>query len=335
MKRWLRYSLQLFSFLLFGLILWWAGPETWRQILQGNWRLLAVALLLYGAAGLVSAIRLRLVTQALASAHMASRRRFYYLNMMARALGLVLPRGISALGGKSVGLRSLGISLKRSLWIVMTDNFYDVMSLAVVAIPAVFFLQGQMGTASFGLLAAALWLALGTAIWAVIASGRLAPLLQWTVQRLPWLSRRLQMDTRTAQNLFPHPQPAVGALLWTVLLNVLLISTYYAIGEALGLDAPWWLFAASFPIAQLSLIIAIAPGGLGIFDLGWLGLLRLGGLSQSDAITFVVAQRAYIFVFVLVWAAFSALLSLTEGQGKPLWPLAEPTHDGSLPDRVE
>ena len=85
----------------------------------------------------------------------------------------------------------------------------------------------------------------------------------------------------------------------------------------------------------MSLIIAIAPGGLGIFDLGWLGLLQLGGLSQSDAITFVVAQRAYIFVFVLVWAAFSALLSLTEGQGKPVWPLAEPTHDSSLPDRVE
>ncbi|MCB9445410.1 MAG: flippase-like domain-containing protein [Ardenticatenaceae bacterium] len=83
------------------------------------------------------------------------------------------------------------------------------------------------------------------------------------------------------------------------------------IGRSIGAPVTLPLLLASYPLVQLSLIVAIAPGGLGIFDAGWLGLLRLGGISEAAALAFVVAQRAFVFVFVLVWAGFSALLSLT------------------------
>ena len=49
-----------------------------------------------------------------------------------------------------------------------------------------------------------------------------------------------------------------------------------------------------------------------MFELGWIGLLVLGGVSQSDAVAYSVAQRAYVVVAVLAWAAISLLLSLTE-----------------------
>ena len=319
LKRLLRIALQLISLLIFGLILWWAGPETWRQILDSDWRLLLVALFIYGVVGIVSALRLRLVAQALVGEAVASRRRFYYLSMVARVLGLVLPRGISTLGGKSVGLRALGISLRRSLWIVLMDNLYDILTLGVTAIPAIFFLQNQIGALSFGLLSVGLMALLGIVLWLVIASGRLGPLLQWLLSRLPWLSRRLQMDERAISQLFPRAAPAMSALLHTLLLNGLLIATYYTIARALNIPTSLWIFAAAFPITQLSLIVAVAPGGLGIFDLGWLGLLRLGGMAQADALTFVVAQRAFIYVFVLIWAASSVLVSFAERQqARPL-----------------
>jgi len=311
-KRALRISLQILSLIVFGLILWWAGPEPWRQILDSDWRLLILALLIYGAVGVVSALRLRVVAQALAGDYAGSRRRFYYLSMTARVLGLVLPRGISTLGGKSVGLRALGISLRRSLWIVLMDNLYDILTLGIAAIPAIFFLQNQLSVSSFALLTLTLWALLALLLWLIIASGRLAPLLQWLLARVPWLSQRLPMDERIAAHLFPRAAPAMTALLQTIVLNALLIVTYATVARALGLSASVWLFAAAFPITQLSLIIAVAPGGLGIFDLGWLGLLRLGGMPQDDALTFVIAQRAFIYVFVLIWAASSALLTLTE-----------------------
>ncbi|HSM56744.1 MAG TPA: lysylphosphatidylglycerol synthase transmembrane domain-containing protein, partial [Candidatus Sulfomarinibacteraceae bacterium] len=284
----------------------------WRQILNGDWRALSIGAAIYGVVGGVSALRLRWLTGTLIDAPLASRRRFYYLNMVARVLGLVLPRGLSALGGKSVGLRALGISLRRSLWIVLMDNVYDVLTLGVATLPAIFFLRQSVTPVSFGALTAVAWLVLGGAIWVALRRRWLSPRLGWLASRLPWLSRRLQLDGASTDNLLPTARESMGALLYTLLLNLLLISTYFTIARALDIQASWWLFAACFPITQLSLIIAVAPGGLGIFDLGWLGLLRLGGLSQNDALTFVVAQRAYIFVFVLVWAAVSALLAMTE-----------------------
>jgi uncharacterized membrane protein YbhN (UPF0104 family) len=62
--------------------------------------------------------------------------------------------------------------------------------------------------------------------------------------------------------------------------------------------------------------VAVTPGGLGLFDAGWYGVLLLGGVPNQEALTFVIAQRAYIFIFVLVWAGFSVLLSLASGGGK-------------------
>ncbi|MFW5940744.1 MAG: lysylphosphatidylglycerol synthase transmembrane domain-containing protein [bacterium] len=330
MKRWLRPLLQVLSLALFALILWWAGPEPWRQILNGDWRALGVAVFIYGVVGGVSALRLRWVTGSLTDTPLASRRRFYYLNMVARVLGLVLPRGVSALGGKSVGLRALGISLRRSLWIVVMDNVYDVLTLGVAALPAILYLRQDVAPISFGALTAVGWLLLGGAIWVALRRRWLSPLLKWLATRLPWLSRRLQLDGASVDNLLPTARESMGALLYTLLLNVLLISTYFTIARALDLQASWWLFAACFPITQLSLIIAVAPGGLGIFDLGWLGLLRLGGLSQNDALTFVVAQRAYIFVFVLAWAAVSALLAMTERKVETS-KLSDPEGHGDTP----
>lgn len=324
MKRSVRIALQLLSLLLFALILWWAGAEPWHQILDSDWRLLLAALLIYGAVGIVSALRLRVVAEALTSDDVGSRRRFYYLSMTARVLGLVLPRGISTLGGKSVGLRALGISLRRSLWIVLMDNIYDILTLGLAAIPAIFFLQGQIGAVSFLVLTLILWALLALALWITVSSGKVAPIFAWLLTHVPWLSQRLELDERIAAQLFPRAGPALSALLQTMALNGLLIATYAAISRALELPASFWLFAAAFPITQLSLIIAVAPGGLGIFDLGWLGLLRLGGMPQEEALTFVVAQRAFIYVFVLLWAAFSALLSFTE-EGKQMEsPLEQP-----------
>lgn len=309
MKRWLRITLQLLSFLLFAALLWWAGPEPWQQALRGDRLALLLALLAHGAAGMVSGARLRQVAQGLMRRPVASWRRFFYLNMGARALGLVLPRTLSAVGGKSAALRALNVPLQHAVWVVLVDNLFDVLLLGVLALPALLYLQGVISAALFYLLCLILILLFGGVMAWLLATHRLLPLLR-QLARIPWLARRVKLDQ--LQKLLPDTKTAVITLAWTVLLNLLLTLTYVLIAQALRITVPFALMLAVFPIAQLSLIIAIAPGGLGIFDLGWLGLLVLGGLPQMDATTFTVAQRAYITVFVLIWTAVSWVLSLTE-----------------------
>ncbi len=309
MKRWGIWLLNILSLLLFGLILWWGGAEAWQQLLQADKTAVFVAFVLHGAAGMVSGWRLRQVTVGIAPQSHASWRQFYYVNMTARALGLVLPRGLSTLGGKSVGIRALGIPLQRSLWAVMVDNLFDVGLLLLVALPALLFLQGRIGAGVYGL-GALLVVGVGTAVvWWGAHPERLAFALHG-IQRWPWLAQRLKLGEETAVILFPSPVRSVQSWWLTLLLSLLLALTAYFIGQAISMTAGLAIFLAVFPIAQLSLIIAIAPGGLGIFDLGWIGLLLLTGVPDAEVRAFVIAQRAFVFLFVLVWAGISSLLLL-------------------------
>jgi len=53
--------------------------------------------------------------------------------------------------------------------------------------------------------------------------------------------------------------------------------------------------------------LAFTPAGLGIYDFGWYGALKLAGVPDSEIIPFVLGQRAFITIFTLLFTftAFS------------------------------
>jgi uncharacterized membrane protein YbhN (UPF0104 family) len=314
MKRWLRILYYLLSFALFIYIVWWGGPEAWGQIVAGDWRWLLAVLALQSVANGMAALRLRVTAVSLAKRPLAPWTRFFQLSMTARTLGLIMPRGLSTLGGKSVGLRAFGMSLQRGVWTVMVDNAFDVGLLGLLALPALLYFQGDVPLFIIGLVAGVVIILAAGLVWWGTAPDRLTPLWRW-VRRWPWLAEKLNLTEETAVAPLPPSRDSLQILVLTLVLALTLSLGYFAVARAVGLEAPPWLFLACFPITQLSLIIAIAPGGLGIFDLGWLGLLRLGGVSEADALSFVIAQRAYIFVIVLLLMGASWLIGLlTDGE---------------------
>ncbi|MBE2220920.1 MAG: flippase-like domain-containing protein [Anaerolineae bacterium] len=315
MKRWIHILLNILSLALFGLILWWGGPEAWLQILDSRWQDVLIACVLYGFAGMVSAWRLQVAAESLTAGWVAPWRRFFYVNMTARALGLVLPRALSSLGGKSVGLRAFGIPIARSVWIVLVDNLFDILVLGVLTLPSLLLFRDLVSPLGYYLFAGGVMIVLALLLWWGILTRWLLILLTW-IHRIPWLSKRIKLDTQTAETILPAPKPALQLQGLTLVLSLAIGLTYFFIARAISISVPLSAILASFAIVQLSLIIAVAPGGLGIFDLGWLGLLHLIGVPEDQALTFVIAQRTYIFVFVLIWAAVSVLLSFTVKDSK-------------------
>lgn len=311
MKRGLRTAFQILSLLLFAIIIWWAGEDAATAVLQGDRQSLLLALLLYGVAGVASASRLRVVTHGIHKEKVASWRQYFQVNWVARAFGLVLPRTLSAVGGKSVGLHAFGVPVKRSLWIVLVDNLFDVFLLALACLPAFLYFQGQLSGVGFVTALLLVVIVAGTAVYWGTSAKWAMRLTKWA-QRIPYLSRKLNIEEEQRVIVLPPSRQALIAFGWTVLLNLVLIGGFYLMARAVGVSANWLLFAAAYPFVQLSLIAAVTPGGLGIFDLGWLGLLVLGGVSEADALAFVVAQRVYVAAFVLFWTGFSILLRLTE-----------------------
>lgn len=347
-SRLLLTMVQLLSLALFGLILWRGGLDAWKKILtafsaEGNPADVLLSLLLTGLAGMLAAARLRLVAETVASGgRLASWRRFYQLNATVRAMGLLIPRSLSTFAGKPVALRALGLSLKRSAWIVLLDNLLDVILLSAWLIPALLFLKSWISSYLFIALLGGSVLALGLGVWwmmadtstdfSTMASSRLGALARYMTRLLKTqplkslLPDQIDLNPERLANLLPNRSAedsaaessaiVLQALGLSIVINSALATRFYFIARAAGLNLqplayPWLTFAACFPLTQLSLVIAVTPGGLGIFDASWYGVLLLGGLTRQDALTFVVAQRAYIFVFVLIWAGFSVLLSMT------------------------
>jgi uncharacterized membrane protein YbhN (UPF0104 family) len=192
----------------------------------------------------------------------------------------------------------------------MVDNAMDVLFLTAVTLPAIPFLQSLIPKSTYFLLCGVSITILAVALWWGSQPGRLNFLLRW-LQHFPWLARRLNLEGETAVALLPPPAITLQALLLTAGLNTALAFTAYATGRALGVTADWPLYLAIFPITQLSLIIAVAPGGLGIVDFTWAGLLLFVGVSDSETSAFTVALRIYVTVFVLIWAGVSVLLAST------------------------
>jgi hypothetical protein len=143
MKRWLRLGLQLIGLALFGLVLILGGPEAWQQVAAGHLEHILISLLFLGFASMMSAVRLQLIARSTTGRVLAPWPRFYHLNMTTRALRLIVPRTLSTLGGKSVGLGALGVSLRRAVWIVMLDNGFDLLVLGTLTGPALLYLRNR------------------------------------------------------------------------------------------------------------------------------------------------------------------------------------------------
>jgi hypothetical protein len=96
----------------------------------------------------------------------------------------------------------------------------------------------------------------------------------------------------------------------TLLRSALLTSQFILLAEAFDLGISPWVFFAVWPMAQLTLVLGVTPGGLGIVDLGWLGLLTAGGIGTTEASTFVIVQRAGLTLAFLFLAAAALVLDL-------------------------
>lgn len=319
MKKGIRISFQVLSILLFVVLLWWAGLDPWKKIVHGDLQAILWGFLFLSAATVISAIRLRSVTRAMSDEILPSLVTFYYINIIARALGIFLPRSLSGIGGKAVGLKTMGFSLSRAIWIVMVDNIFDILVLVAMALPSFLFITETLNLIGFACLLIFVLILLAGLLWWGTEGDRVKGIIHG-LKRIPWISGKLQDVEITDGFLMPPPMASLAILGWSLLLNGAMTISYYYIGQAVALNADWLTYVVAYPFAQLSLIIAIAPGGLGIFDLGWLGLLQLSGVSETDTLDFIVAQRAYTTIFVIILTAVGFALSLTQNSRHNITP---------------
>jgi uncharacterized membrane protein YbhN (UPF0104 family) len=71
----------------------------------------------------------------------------------------------------------------------------------------------------------------------------------------------------------------------------------YFISLALNLPIPFWLTFLAVGLVRFTLLLAVAPARLGVLEVGWYGVLALGGMESSTIIPFLIGLRVYGLVF--------------------------------------
>ena len=91
---------------------------------------------------------------------------------------------------------------------------------------------------------------------------------------------------------------------------LLLLLRLQLVAYALGVVIQPEIILIGMSVFQLSWLLSVTPGGIGIAEWGWVGVLVRYGFSPSDAALLSIAFRIYLFIFSVVVLLLCYALSL-------------------------
>lgn len=301
---------------LFVLVILLAGTDQIDAIFDADPVWVAVSFAVGTFVTALSALRWGMITNILAEGPLLSWRQYWAALLTSRVLGLFVPRNASDLGVRFVALTGVGRSTPEvAVASVSLDQMFDITLLAAWLIPSLLLLSGVGGGWT-------LWLVPVAAGLAVLAMMKLDVALRWAAAGLARLTERLGQRSRRLARFFGRrssgflrladvahfeSRQTLALASMTLLRFALTATMFWAIASAIDLHIDLWTFALVGPAVQLSLVIAFTPGGLGIMDLGLVGLLALAGTPSEEVAAFVVGQRAFQYTFFPMAAGLSYL----------------------------
>lgn len=298
---------------LFGLLIGLGGADSLRQL--GRLQPIPLAGALLATLGITSAIagRWGILANALGGGRVAAWHDYYHCFIVSRALGFILPKDVTDLGGRTVWLNQLhGLALSRAGTSVLCDRLSDVLSTSIFLLAALPYWLGWVRAP----VAIGLMLGLATVVGGLLFVGY-RPLVTgaaWLANgglrlahRLPWLRKR-------SFGLLSVTGLDRGIVLWVYLFSlakfVCTAGRLVFFALALSLPISPTLILLGTPVGQLSYLFAFTPGGLGIFEVGWFAILRVGGVATEYATTFVVGQRILTAILIGMLAVCSQILRI-------------------------
>jgi uncharacterized protein (TIRG00374 family) len=234
--------------------------------------------------------------------------RYYYYFMMGRFLGFFLPKDVTDIASRTVMLnRFHGVPMSQSATSVVIDRLGDVLAMTVL-LPAClpYWLGWVSGLQGIGIM---LGLALFFGLLLYIFHLRIAWIIERSMTFLAVIVRYIPGMKRHLYTSGRFPSFERGTLLTfytTSVLKVVLTAFRFALfALALGIPIPFTLLVLATPLGQLSYMFSFTPGGLGILEAGWFGILVFSGISTDHASTFVVGQRVLTVAIITLLTAIT------------------------------
>jgi len=267
------------------------------------------------AMAVVSALKWKMSIQSTGEAARVGFGTLLYYFMFGRTVGLVLPMDISDFGVRTMSLR-LGhdFSIGRASYSVYLDRTFDVVVASLFIVPSVLYIAGVIqpmtGIALFG--AAFLLGLICFAFFGKLTMKALAFVFRTlfgVMCKIPWIGRRVEFE---AERKLLEEVDLGGIAPWLYLLSALkFVFTslrFVTMAAALGLGLGGLKVLLFVPSAQFAAIIALTPGGLGIADWSWSGLLYKIGADKHLIVPYLLSLRIVVTLSIIVIAGLSWLI---------------------------
>jgi len=238
---------------------------------------------------------------------------FYYF-MVGRVLGLVIPMEIGDFSVRTMSLKmDHRVSIGRASYSVYLDRTFDVIVSAILLVPSGLFILRVINSTAAFMIAGAAFLA-GYLCFAFFGPQTIRGLaigfgyIFRAICHIPGLRGRVDPAAETRALVLSGSGAVASTLyllsglkfLWT---SLRFASVALAIGLTVGIG-DILLFA---PGAQAALVFSVTPGGLGVVDWSWSGLLYRIGVDRHDIVPYLITMRVAVLVSVLVIAGFSRI----------------------------
>ena len=239
----------------------------------------------------------------------------HHFTVLGVLLGQVLPVHVSTVLTRTAaiardgGRRDMGRAAAASVYEQGFDAF-----IAALAFPAgLVFLLGGGGTWSLVTLGATLLLGGVAAIG--FARRLLAVLTGWLgAVNGGWARHVAAAASAIANSELLRPNVLAATFTLSLLRFASLGARLVVIWWVLLPDLPVAVFLATAAVVQGALLAAVTPGGLGLAEAGWTGLLVLSAVPLDEALFFALAVRLTVVVSLAVLAGTSTLLMVTFGR---------------------
>lgn len=275
---------------------------------------LAISVLL-ATAGLVgiSTIKWRVILRELLDVEPPGTLHLFRSMSLALGLGYLVPQDMAALGIRTWAITSTkAAGTGRSALSVVLDRAFDLLIVLILVVPSSLHLSGALTTPTALSLAAAMMLSGGVmlALWGHQAGHALIRTYGRARQAILARGGLLSRLPLAAPPADPNLRPVSVVTLYglssirfaIVVIRLLLVAWMF------DLPIPVELLILGAPLAQITLVVALVPAGLGIYELGWAGVLLTGDIAARDILIFVAGLRILGVASLLVLVATTYLI---------------------------
>lgn len=217
----------------------------------------------------------------------------------------IVPQSLADLAGRGPWeARYTNCGLLNATNIILCDRLLDVFIIDLLLPPAMLLALKAIDVTSAWQLACAMILAgCATLFWLRDKFFLLFEFLfngiRWAFARISFLEGKFNWHispiTLSGKNL---------AIVYALSILKFFVTAFATMAyfRAVNLEPSFGAIFFALPVTQLIFIFAFTPGGLGIFELGWVGILGMHGLNAQDVALFIVSQRICFTLGVTFWA---------------------------------